>query len=780
MVLSGPDELTTEMEASDVACSGVCPKERSGNIWLHEWATKHTHREVYRFKVHFDSDHAGFYEQLLIFKFETSQQSSDKFEIMRLLEVIHRTSCNEEHLPPSTDSSCILDKLANRGGEVLLEDVVSLKMYSIPNNMENLRKPETSLLWRPLNWNNYDKKFHLLLHVEELYWKTEIDKYNQDNAAMFRHKSSKDILILKIPGIAGISPLMLAGNQVKVTPLNQAEEDKLYHGWVLHVDVEQVYLRFKENFPRHFRKDTKFRVNFGINRTPLRMQHRAAELAYKYRLKEVLFPTGQFSSHHSHLHSRMPDLENNPEQCKAVQHIVASTAKPAPYLVFGPPGTGKTMTLVEAIKRIVKTQSACNVLVCAPSNSATDHLCEKILEGKIDSNKVYRFYALNFPVANIPQNLKSCCNLNRETNTLEIPPKEELMTYQIMAATLITVGRLVSGGIPPGHYTYIFLDEAGQATETESIIPIAGLLRPQTCQVVLAGDPKQLGPSITSRIAEKHGLGVSLLERLMRDISLYKYHETYGFNNRFVTKLLKNYRSHPAILKIPNELFYRGELQPCAHQKKSLYRKWELLPNKGFPMIFHGVAGTYEREPDSPSGYNMAEVEVLKEYLKSLIDTLHKKGVDTIETGEIGIIAPYRKQVEKIQTALQTDKDLIKENLKNITVGTVEKFQGKEFNVILVSAVRSNPKLTEHDQRFTLGFVSDEKRFNVAITRARALLIVVGDPRVLKINQTWNKFIDYCSKEGGYRGITVSDAEEDTLTTVYSPALCSSSSSRVI
>ncbi|XP_040908395.1 putative helicase mov-10-B.1 [Toxotes jaculatrix] len=669
---------------------------------------------------------------------------------MRLLEVVHRRAPprSEELLPTATNSLC---------------DIPTAKWTPVKG----------SLLKRSLNWEFYSRRFHLLLHLEELQLKTEIEKYNQDDVPMFRHKNNTDILILRVvSGVAKKPPLRLSGNQVMVTPLDQstASNNTFYAGWIRHLNAEQVYLKFGETFLSHFKEGMRVGVSFTINRMPLYMQHRAVAQACKQKLQEVLFPTGQLSSHHSHLH-RLLELQSNPEQCLAIQHIVAATAKPAPYLVFGPPGTGKTVTLVEAIKQIVKTQASCTILACAPSNSATDHLCKKILEGKIGKSKLFRLYALSWPVQNIPKNIKFCCNLNQDTNTLFIPPKEELMKYKIMVTTLLTAGRLVTAKIPPGHYTYIFVDEAGQATETECIIPIAGLLNPQICQVVLAGDPKQLGPIVTSRMAVKHGLGVSLLERLMRDIDLYKSHEIHGFNHRFVTKLLRNYRSHPAILKIPNELFYEGELQPYAHKEKcSPYRKWERMPKKDFPLIFHGVAGINERDANSPSVYNIAEVEVLKEYLKSLIDHLHKKGVTKIEPGEIGIIAPYRKQVEKIQNALRTDKGLRKENLENILVGTVEQFQGKEFNVILVSTVRSNPTLTACDQRFTLGFVTDEKRFNVAMTRAQALLIVVGDPRVLITNRVWNKFIHYCYKEGAYRGITVSDAEveDDGQTTELS------------
>ncbi|XP_020563047.1 putative helicase mov-10-B.1 [Oryzias latipes] len=141
--------------------------------------------------------------------------------------------------------------------------------------------------------------------------------------------------------------------------------------------------------------------------------------------------------------------------------------------------------------------------------------------------------------------------------------------------------------------------------------------------------------------------------------------------------------SHPAILKVPNDLFYGGELQPCARLSK-LYNQLELLPKEGFPVVFHGVAGISQQEKGFSYFYNMAEIEVIKEYLKSLIQHLHRNNVSHVPPGEIGIISPYRKQVEKIQKAIQWDADLSKENLENVEVGTVDKFQGKEFRVILM------------------------------------------------------------------------------------------------
>ncbi|XP_059188712.1 putative helicase mov-10-B.2 [Centropristis striata] len=756
---SGIKEVSLSLWASDLVKNIFTVKDSHGNKIKTMKQLRLRPGEHYKIKVHFYSQHDGFYEQLLVFQFETHQH---RFEIMRLFEVTHRTSFSEEPVPAATNNLDLLNVTWNQSVSTLRRPVVELKKYPLPNDIKDLKKYVKELKKETLNWKNYNKRFELLLHLEELQEKTEIEIFNQEGV-LFKHQSIPDIVTLKIADASPNSLLRLSKEKVLATRVDRASFflNTFYKGWVRHVDAERIYLQFDDQLERWFKDGMRFRIYFVLNRISLRVQHRAVELACKRELEEVLFPTGQFSFHHSEL-QRMTKHEINPEQCKAVQHIVAASAKPAPYLVFGPPGTGKTVTLVEAINQIMKTHPESHILACAPSNNATDHLCEKILERKLGKKIVYRLYALSYPVKNIPKNIRHCCNLNFAEKGLLIPSKKQLMRYKILLTTLQTSARLLSGGIPPGHYTYIFVDEAGQSTETECIIPIAGLMNQQKCQVVLAGDPKQLGPIITSRVAEKHGLNVSLLERLMDNVKLYRPHETDGFNNRFVTKLLRNYRSHPAILKIPNELFYDGELQPFADKVTcSSYCKWERLPKKGFPLIFHGVAGINELEANSTSYYNMAELEVLKEYLKAILCHLHKVGVKKIGPGEIGIISPYRKQVEKIQKALQTDKDLKEQNLENILVGSVEQFQGKEFNAILVSTVRSGPKMTANKPLFTLGFIDNEKRFNVAVTRARSLLIVVGDPRALQTDHNWNKFIHYCFKEGGYCGIAVSDQEEE-------------------
>ncbi|XP_045911976.1 putative helicase mov-10-B.2 isoform X1 [Micropterus dolomieu] len=748
--------------------------------------------DSYNIQVHFCCSLVGFYPATLAFEFKPDlQPSSAAFHIVRFIEAQCITALGLELAPiapykprslpawtPEVDYK-IVDGQRPEGLSVLqLKNVVELKTYRIPAYMNQLIKSlkqltffcdtRTALLESPLSWENYTEKFQLLLYLEEQQMEVDIKRYNIPNserkeAVMNRDTVNKKLLILEVPGVSENRPSVLRGDVLLAYPAG--ETGVKYRGYVHSVQLDSVKLGFGSALLDRFVDGMKFNVEFTVNRLTLRVQHRAAELAATYRLGEVLFPAAPaFPSQQTELPNlRLFDykLEKNPEQYRAVQHIVAGSSKPAPYLVFGPPGTGKTVTLVEAIKQIEKTQASCHILACAPSNSAADLLCSKILD-HVDEHKVFRMYASSRDPNFVPERLKACSNLVGECYVF--PAKEKLMEYTIIVTTLLTAGRLVTGNIPAGHFTHVFVDEAGHAVETECLVPLAGLLQAESGQVVLAGDPKQLGPILRSPFALNYGMGVSLLERMMKDFSLYQKHEGV-FNNHYVTKLLHNYRSHPAILKIPNELFYDEELLVSADEiLRNSYCRWEHLPKKDFPLIFHGVTGVDEREASSPSFFNVAEVEVLMEYVKKLLQTHGKKGLATISPRDIGIIAPYRKQVQKIRKALEkVGKDFKFKDMNALKVGSVEEFQGQERRVIMVSTVRSSPNYAEVDKQFNLGFVKNEKRFNVAVTRAQALLIVVGNPRVLNKDPTWARFIQYCQDEGGYTGFVQAEEDEDVV-----------------
>ncbi|KAF7209890.1 putative helicase mov-10-B.1 [Nothobranchius furzeri] len=749
--------------------------------------------DSYEIQVLFSCSFVGIFPATLAFEFKPDSLSSNSFHIVRYIEAKCVTSLGRllEPVTPykarsvyalTADLKCqIVDGQPPDGLSVMqLKNDVQLKQYRVPayvnQLIKSLKQPHHSdsrrtLLESPLSWENYTEKFQLLLYLEESQMNLDIKRYNIPNEdskfAVLKRDKNKKLLVLEVPGVSENRPSVLRGDSLLVQP--QGEKEVKYRGYVHSVNLDSVKLGFASELLDRYTtgKDLsiiegiKFNVEFTINRLTIRLQHRAAEFATLFGLRSVLFP----DETPSHLKPELPhlklfdqQLERNPEQYQAVQQIVAGSSRPAPYLIFGPPGTGKTVTVVEAIKQIEKTQASCHILACAPSNSAADLLCSKIRD-HVDECMVYRMYASSRDPKLVPAHLKGCSNLVGESYVY--PAKEKLMEYKIIVTTLLSAGRLVSGNIPSGHFTHVFVDEAGHAVETECVVPLAGLLDAESGQLVLAGDPKQLGPILRSPFSLKYGMGVSLLERLMTTSSLYQKNEGV-YNNCFVTKLLRNYRSHPAILKIPNELFYDGELQACADEYAcNFYRWWQYLPKQDLPLIFHGVAGEDTRESNSPSFFNVAEVEVLMDYVRKLLQSGRKKGLATIGPKDIGIIAPYRKQVQKIRKALeQVGKEFTFTDMNALKVGSVEEFQGQERRVIMVSTVRSSSKYMDYDKKFSLGFVKNEKRFNVAVTRAKALLIVVGNPIVLNTDDTWKRFIQYCKDEGGCTGLVQPEKDD--------------------
>ncbi|NWI65240.1 SDE3 helicase, partial [Todus mexicanus] len=734
----------------------------------------------------------GFFHTVVVFEF--TKEPNEQFSIRRYVAAVAEsqlakdlgpsapfqryqaslrrpvTVITEEGVPP--DSS-----LGNK-----LENEIPLGTYHYPKNLKDtiLRGPDASassgwaamrsLLEAPLCAENYQQKFQLLLHLEEIQMEVDIHRYDMQDVPMAQDRA---LMVLDVPGVAESRPSVLRGDHLFVWLSSERDRSPLvqYKGYVHRVELEKVKLGFSSKLLEKFVKNLKFDVTFTFSRLPLQVQHRAATLAMRRGLSSLLFPSA--SCHQSlfpgTFQPRWFDrkLQTNEEQRRAVTYIVTGTSRPAPYLIFGPPGTGKTVTVVEAIKQVWTSFSHARILACAPSNSAADLLCQRLIKD-IPPRHVYRLMASSRNYEEVPADVRPCCNWDDGQSCYVYPSKEHLERYRILITTLVTAGRLVSANFPSGYFSHVFIDECGQAVEPESVAAIAGLLtamdpdtNPNGGQLVLAGDPQQLGPILRSPLAIEHGLGTSLLERLMLHNPLYMK-SSGGYNPQFVTKLLWNYRSHEAILRIPNELFYDGELKVCESDEldiRSLYCAWDELPKRGFPIIFHGVCGEDRREANSPSFFNTSEIEVLVHYLKKLLQSQGRRGCPNVSPKEIGIISPYRKQVEKIRKAI-TFLDPVLRALPDIgllKVGSVEEFQGQERRVILISTVRSCSEYLRLDENFKLGFLKSPKRFNVAITRAKALLIVVGNPAVLSKDRHWQRFLSYCREQGGYTGYPYED-----------------------
>lgn len=534
----------------------------------------------------------GCHETVLAFEFRSLEST---FHIVRVIVARCMTTLGKDLAPKDTYSPRPYRAPVSQGVRLamngqrptcllnmLLEYEDFLGQYKIPPKIRSQADSSTfpsgrdkQILGNPLSWKTYSKKFELLLYLEELEMEADMRKYSTEmtNKQMVREGN---LLVLKVPGVSEKRPSVLRGDEVLVNPVGKPWTK--YRVFVDSVQQDSVKLSFHQALLDLYTKDMKFDVEFLVSRLSLRIRHRAAAYATKCQLEPVLFPSAPPPSNKKPPLPELSELfdellQGNPEQARAVKHIVAGSSKPAPYVVYGPPGTGKTETLAMAIVQLEKTKKNCHILACAQTNNAADALCSMILKWKsVAKSKVYRMYATTVNVKCVPAELKECSNL--EGNSYVYPPKAKLMEYRIVVTTLLTAGRFVAAKVPNNHFTHVFVDEAGQAMEPECIVPLAGLLNVKSGQVVLAGDPEQLGPIVRSRLAQKYGLEVSLIERL-KDFHLYQ-RDRGDFDERFVTKLLQNYRSHFEILKVPKELFYDDELKPFATDCDS-YCNWEGL-----------------------------------------------------------------------------------------------------------------------------------------------------------------------------------------------------------
>ncbi|XP_033018750.1 RNA helicase Mov10l1 [Lacerta agilis] len=676
-----------------------------------------------------------------------------------------------------------------------------LPQYPIPDRLRScVEKKMDILIFQPslgeaLSLANYKANFSALLWLEEIYEEMEIKELSMCGVTL---EKNGNLLVLRVPGVIEGRPSLCRGDRVILKTQDYSEPIVHYVAFVSEIHDEEVTLKLNPEFEQVYNSEP-MDVEFTVSRTTTRRCHFAVEQAIHLGDK-VLFPDrvtvqspqvvkqwrdseclsdaqkqniteeDEDKRVQNGNERRMPkdeaavisdvvtiatqtingtsissrrncDFFNpmlNEHQKLAVKRILSGECRPTPYILFGPPGTGKTVTVIEAILQIHYSLPDSRILVCAPSNSASDLVCSRLH----DSN-------LLTPGVMVRVNASS---RNEETlsDVIKCYSKDgediwKASRFRIIVVTCSSAGMFYQIGIRLGHFTHAFVDEAGQASEPECLIPL-GLISEVSGQIVLSGDPMQLGPVIKSRLASVYGLHISLLERLMSR-SLYQRDEeafgaTESYNPLLITKLVKNYRSHAALLTLPSRLFYHKELEVCADPAvTNSLLGWKKLPRKGFPLIFHGMRGTETREGYNPSWFNPTEAVQVMFYCCLVAKSIYH----TVSQKDIGVITPYQKQVEKIRTLLRSV------DLTDIKVGSVEEFQGQEFLVIILSTVRSN-ETSFADEKQLLGFLTNSKRFNVAITRPKALLIIVGNPHVLVRDACFSALLEYSLTNGAYVG----------------------------
>jgi helicase MOV-10 len=383
------------------------------------------------------------------------------------------------------------------------------------------------------------------------------------------------------------------------------------------------------------------------------------------------------------------------------------------------------------------------VLVCATSNKAVDIIAGRVLKACPTLKKrMFRANAfLRSPDEEFQRSgVAEISSFDNESRTFSILESGQ---WTVVFSTLSFSSTFLDF-VPSFAPDVVIIDEAGHADIPEALIPLTfsaqrrGTLT--SPKIILAGDPRQLGPLTRSGVGHRHGWGQSLLQRLT-DSDIYR-NSVESMVNQHMVMLVDNYRSHEDILRIPNMLFYDGKLQCRADRVKSHNMiPWDALPARNCPVVVHNVRGNATREERSPSWCNLDEVAVVKSWVEAVMQERH------VLAHQIGVITPYHLQKQKLKQCLP-DK---------VQVGTVEGFQGDERRVIILSTVRTGERedapeakdIAVAEQRFNLGFVANPQRMNVAITRAQALLVVVCDVLALMTDRNWRNFLRFVREKGG-------------------------------
>lgn len=359
----------------------------------------------------------------------------------------------------------------------------------------------------------------------------------------------------------------------------------------------KIFVELSGDMPCEPVEDQLYDIFFHHNRTFYLMQHLTLDFIEDHQLFELLINNPLYSTDSGKALNMNNNCEEtqtldglNEEQLEAVKRIAGGDYYPCPFLLYGPPGTGKTKTLVAAIESIVRHTDK-NILVCAQSNAACDELSNR-LSKCLKREEMFRLVSKSRDLDTIGTSLKMFSNLFG--GELKIPPLEYICKYRVVICTLATASCLTRSQCDATHFAYVIIDECASALETMALVPVAGLcstVGKVHANIVLAGDPKQLDAVIKSEYASKLGFGTSWMEQLFNFPIYQRNSETGKFNSKYITQLVKNYRSHPGILHVSNQLFYDGVLEA---KKSPSVSDWNLdIPqlNPDCPVVFKSVQG---------------------------------------------------------------------------------------------------------------------------------------------------------------------------------------------
>jgi DNA polymerase III delta prime subunit len=483
---------------------------------------------------------------------------------------------------------------------------------------------------------------------------------------------------------------------------------------------------------------------------------------------------------------RFFDEQLNWEQKKAIESICSHNYGTLPYLISGPPGTGKTKTLVEVALQLLKSvDGVSHILFCAPSDPAADTIVQRI-SAHFNPTELLRLNRPSRTFAQVPGAVLPFCYTSQDK--FDLPPFKQLMACKLVVTTCRDASLLLYSAMTnrdlyateyglrtsihpyatqPSqvelHWTALFIDEAAQAMEPEALIPLSIVVPPLESDklafsplFVMAGDEHQLGPRTA---LPSSPLKTSLFARLFARPVYADHPLARGKSGNTpqtlssamlpiarpaFASLIRNYRSHPAILAVPSALFYADTLEPEATDIDRL-ASWSEWQGRRWPVLFRENSSGDQLEADGGGWYNVGEAQIACWYASLLVQTR------LVAQNEICIMAPFQAQVGCLR---KTIRDKRYGSLWDIDIGPTEAFQGLERGVVILCTTRSKERFINSDKKVNWGIIGLPNKMNVALTRAKFGLIVIGRREILLGDPNWKAFLDFCDRNGLVAGGT--------------------------
>ncbi|KAH9492798.1 hypothetical protein Btru_024739, partial [Bulinus truncatus] len=740
-----------------------------------EWANQDTQSKsqgeyVYRVKVVFKTEIYGTFRQSIVFDFgvdvilmkEVQVESAPATDLEKIRKEITLTEAHRWN-----ESTVTLVNFEPRPVSYSESEAALMAKYTLPRP-DKFCLPETVL--QSLSKENYRLWMHEMLYIEEMDQVKYVSRFNVTTSVQLVNKFLLMPSLLPTAKYAhggelfarmkledDLSEDSMAGrlilqssNIAWIADAKKERPEKVYEAIIEDKGKNFIFMRLSKTCVEELGLlcDQEFtaQIQFQLNRLSMCEMHSAVD---RLPTLDIVFPDLENAPSKLNLEDiELQDISEgkqlNEKQKDAVRLILAAqNLKLPPLLIVGPFGTGKTYTMAQAAKQVLK-QHGTRILICTHSNSAADLYIKEFLhdyvvtDDQLEARPLRIMYKYRW-IQTVPEVVLEYTLLEREgpmAGTFRTPTVEDVMKHRIIITTLSSARYVVDLDLPKDAFSHIFIDEAAQSLESETIIPLS--VAHENTRIVFAGDHMQMSPEVYSDFTRQQGFHTSLLERL---------HELYPKECVYMVMLCENYRAHASIVDFTSELFYDNKLIPSGNI---------VAHDQFYPLTFFAAKGEEIQHENSTGFYNMSEVYEIVER----VDELKKKWPEAwgaFDNNGISVVAPYSDQVARIRAELR------KRKLFNVNVERVSNVQGKQYRAIMISITRtrltcrSDPNMNM-EEYLDFGFLSNIKLLNTAITRAQSLVVVVGDPvsvcLVGKCRKIWEYFLEVCHFNDSLHGIS--------------------------